>query len=106
MASYRITSTLRLRSATLPGGASKSASSETTRERSTSTLFPTAADSYRMVSWFTSKESWSNFMIRVDSRDSPQERFERTEPSRALLRDVGVTNGSLERCFTEVLLWN
>ena len=101
---YRITSSLRICSATSPGGVPKSACSETTRERSTSTLFPTTMDSFRMVSEFTSKKAWSNFVVRIKSRGSPKERFEMTEPTRALLRDVGVTNGSLERFIPEVLL--
>ena len=64
-------------------------------------MFPTTVDSFRMVSEFTSKESWSNFVVCVNSRDGPKERFKMTEPTRALLRDVGVTNRSLERYIPE-----
>ena len=108
MISYSIISSLRLSSATSPGGVAKSVPSEATRESSPSALFLAAADSYRVVSkgGFASKEPWSNFAIRVGSGDSTKETFERTELTRALLRDVGVTNGSLERCILEVLLWN
>ena len=67
-------------------------------------MFPTAAESCRAVSGLTSKESWSNFVIRVDIGDSPKERFERTEPTRALFLDVCVTNERIERCIPEVPL--
>ena len=45
-------------------------------------------DSYRVVSQggISSRESWANFAIRVDSRDSFKERFERTKSARRLLR--------------------
>ena len=106
MISYSITSSLHLSSATSSGGVAKSVSSEATRESSPSALFLTAADSYRVVikGDFASKEPWSNFVIRTGSGDSAEEKFERTEPTRAPLRNVGVANGRLERCIPEILL--
>ena len=72
MISHRIARSLRLWSAKPLGGAAKSSSREATRERSTSALSLNAKGSYRVVSrgGILSRESWANFAIRVDIRDS------------------------------------
>ena len=81
MISYRIARSLRLWSAKPLGGAAKSSSREATRERSTSALFSTAKNSYRVVSQsrILSGESWANFAIRVYIRDSFKERSKWTK---------------------------
>lgn len=103
MISYHTTSSRRLLSAMSLGGATKSSSSEITRERSTWTLSLTANDPYRVVSQRATSngEMWANFVIRIGGRDRLEERSKWTKPDRGPLDIIG-NDRSLDRCIPVV----
>ena len=93
--SYFITAFRRIISEVVSGGERKSSSREVTRERSNSTLLLTVRVSYSGAGQceIQNRESWANFIIRVDNRYSFKEGFKRVE-SGVVLLEVSASDGS------------